>query len=336
MGIDIACRAPLKAPLTVSLWVTGGCNLACKYCYADASRNIHMEPARLFMLVDELKNLEVFDITIAGGEPFLHPQIFEVIQQILDSDMQMGVLSNGVLLNKEQAARLADIADGKKMILQISLDSPDPHINDLTRGMGETVLRNIKNLAKSGLQLQISCVLSSVNIDTAHLIIDELYPAVKRFHFLNIQRTERSLRHPELLINDSQAYDFWMRLNEHAKQFPPDLFLPSLRIMLRSYGAEESPESWDFHKNATFSCRSCSIGLTKIEVTPDFDVLGCDIAKDFSNMGNIAHKPFVEVWNSVTAHNVRNAPYPPCYKIRSSDGSLALEDNLRPEFACFR
>lgn len=336
MDNDIAYRAPLKAPLTASLWITGGCNLACKYCYADASRNIYMDPARLFMLVDEFRDLGVFDITIAGGEPFLHPQIFQVIQRILDSGMQMGVLTNGVLLDKKKASRLAEIAEGKKMILQVSLDSPDPRINDLTRGMGETVLQNIKHLAKCGLQLQISCVLSSVNIDSAHLIIDELYPHVKRFHFLNIQRTDRSLKHPELLITDSQAYDFWMRLNAHAKKFPPDLFLPSLRIMLRSYGEEESHESWEFHKNATFSCRSCSIGLTKIEITPEFDMLGCDIAKDFSKMGNIAEKPFAEVWNSRDAHTVRNSPYPPCYKIRSSGDGVALEDNLRPEFACFR
>lgn len=335
MDDTVSYRAPLKSPLTVSMWITGGCNLACKYCYADASRNIHMEPARLFRLVDELRELEVFDITIAGGEPFLHPRIFEVIEQILDSGMQMGVLTNGVLLDEQRAKRLAGLADGKKMILQVSLDSPDPHLNDQTRGMGKTVLDNIRNLATLGLQLQISCVLTSVNIDTAHLIIDALYPAVKRFHFLNIQRTDRSLRHPELLINDSQAYDFWMRLNEHAKGFPPDLFLPSLRIMLRSYGAEENQESWAFHKNATFACRSCSIGLTKIEITPEFDVLGCDIAKDFSNMGNIAQVPFTEVWNSATASAVRNSPYPPCYKIRSTEG-LALEDNLRPEFACFR
>lgn len=330
----ISYQAPLKAPLTVSLWITEQCNLSCKYCYADASRNVFMDSNRLFRLIDELKSLEVFDITIAGGEPFLHPEIFDIIRLILDSNMQTGVLTNGVLLNEHRSQQLAAIADGKKMILQVSLDSTDAKINDLTRGMGKVVLHNIKELAKLGLEIQISCVLSKININTAHQIIDELYPAVKRFHFLNIQRTERSLRYPELLIDDSDAYEFWMRLKDHSKNFPSDLFLPSLRIMLRSYGEEEDCNSVDFHRKSTFTCKSCSIGLTKIEITSNFDMLGCDIAKDFSNMGNIRTKSFVEVWNSEAAYVVRNSPYPPCYKIRS-DNNIALEDCLRSEYVPF-
>ena len=51
-------------------------------------------------------------------------------------------------------------------------------------------------------------------------------------------------------------------------------------------------DSLKFHKNATFTCRSCSVGLTKVEITSIFDILGCDIAKEFSNIGNIAEKPF--------------------------------------------
>ncbi|RQV96847.1 radical SAM protein [bacterium] len=333
MDDRINYRAPLKSPLTVSLWITESCNLSCKYCYADATRNFWMESDRLYRLIEELKELEVFDITIAGGEPFLHPNVFDVIERILNSRMQLGVLTNGVLLDKKKAERLASIAEGKKMILQISLDSPDPVINDQTRSKGALVLQNLRNLAKHDLQLQISCVLSSVNVETAHLLIDELYPEVKRFHFLNIQRTERSLRYPGLLINDSQAHEFWMRLKKHSGKFPPDLFLPSLRIMLRSYGEEDSAESSEFHRRATFTCRSCSVGLTKIEIGANFDVLGCDIAKDFSIMGNIAERSFIDVWNSEQAFRVRNSPFPPCYRIRSEEG-VALEDRLKSEFKC--
>lgn len=325
------CKAPLKSPLTVSLWVTEACNLSCKYCYADASSGKFMDTERINSLIDELAALEIFDITIAGGEPFLHPHIFSIIDRIVKSGIQMGVLTNGVCLNKKARCHLSDIVSGKQFILQVSLDSPDPAINDKTRGKGTTVISNLRALSKLDIQIQISCVLNSYNINSAQFIIDEFYPDVKRFHFLNIQRTKRSLDNPELLISEEQAYEFWMKLKEYSKKFPSDLFLPSLRIMLRSYEEEDSSESRSFHKKATFDCRSCSVGTTKVEIDSDFNVLGCDIAKDFSKMGNVRGRSFLTVWNSYQAHQVRNSPFPPCYRIRGSDGK-SLQDYLKPVY----
>lgn len=331
MGVVSGIKPALKAPLTVSMWVTDRCNLDCKYCYAEPESGKMMDPGRMAELINEFAALQVFDMTIAGGEPFMHPAIYDIISQVLDSGIQVGVLSNGVLLGRRAREKLVKVVAGRPFILQISLDAVDPEVNDLTRGHGALVLDHIRELAKLGIELQISCVINKSNIDSAHLLIDELYPEVKRFHFLNIQRTERSLQHPELLVSDEEAYEFWMRLANHAKSFPPDLFLPSLRIMLRSYGVEDEQDLPGFNRMATFDCKSCSVGLTKVEIDTEFNVLGCDIAKDFTHMGNVREQSFVSVWNSEQAHKVRQAPFPPCYMIKSPDGA-SLKDNLRKEF----
>lgn len=324
--------APLKSPLTVSLWITESCNLDCEYCYVDANlAGDFMDTKRLKNLISELAELEVFDITIAGGEPFLHPDILDIIEHTLSKNIQLGVLTNGVLIDEELSKKLAEIVANKSFILQVSLDSHNPDINNMTRGKGEVILKNLRRLVNLGIEIQLSCVLNSHNIDFAHLMIEEFYPHIKRFHFLNIQRTEKSLKQPKLLISEQQAYDFWMNLRDYAKKFPSDLFLPSLRIMLRSYGEEDCEESQSFHESATFSCKSCSVGITKVEIDSNFNVLGCDIAKDFSKMGNVKNTTFKDVWNSKEAFMVRNSPFPPCYKIKSPDGK-SLKDNLKLEY----
>ena len=290
-----------------------------------------MATERLIPLLDELAELEVFDLTFAGGEPFLHPDILQILDHAIGSGIRVALLTNGTCLSDRVRRRLARVVAGRPFILQISLDSPDPAINDLTRGRGALVARNVRAMAKLGIELQLSCVVHGRNIETAHSIIDAFYPVVKRFHFLNIQRTYRSLQHPELLVRDEQARDFWMHLKEYAKRFPPDLFLPSLRIMLRSYGAEDSAASQALNRQATFDCRSCSVGHTKVEIDWNFDVLGCDIAKDFTKMGNVQDSSFAGVWHSVEARRVRESPFPPCYQIRSP-GGLALMDQLKLEY----
>jgi MoaA/NifB/PqqE/SkfB family radical SAM enzyme len=331
MAESVTYRAPLKAPLSVCIWISDVCNLSCKYCYASPFSGKIMETARLYQILDELINLQVFGIVLAGGEPFMHPDIFKIIEYCVDRNVQVGVLSNGILLDKTAIHKLSTIVKNKRFILQISLDSIQPETNDLTRGAGCTIIENIKELCKTDIRMQMATVITKYNVETAHRVIEAFYPAIKRYHFLNVQRTEKSLKNPNLLISGEQAKKFWLGLKEYARKFPEDLFLPSLRIMLRAAKAEDSVTMNAFHQQATFDCKTCSVGLTHINIDAEFNVLGCDIAKDFTNMGNVLKQSFSEVWNSKQAHEVRTPNFPPCYKNKTPEGE-ALQDYLKDEF----
>lgn len=324
-------RAPLKAPLSVCLWISDRCNLACKYCYATPFSGRMMDSARLYEVLDELIRLEVFGVVLAGGEPFMHPDCFDIIEYCTSRNVQVGVLSNGALLDKAAIWRLDRMVKGRRFILQISLDSTDPATNNRTRGRGAKVIENIHELCKTDIRMQLATVVTKHNAAIAHEVIGEFYPAIKRFHFLNVQRTEKSLKYPQLLLSGDEARAFWLGLKEYSRGFPPDLFLPSLRIMLRAAKEETSPEMSDFHQRATFDCKTCSVGLTHINIDADFNVLGCDIAKDFSNMGNVREKSFSEVWHSQRAHDIRSVAFPPCYRNKTPEGE-SLQDELKDEY----
>lgn len=290
-----------------------------------------MDGSRVIQLIDEFQRLGVFDVTLAGGEPSLHPQILDIVQRCVQANIRVGMLSNGVSLDEKLVAGLEQSTNKKNFILQISLDSIEPEINDAGRGKSKAVIATLERLRHSSLEVQLACVVHKKNLAAAHLLIDAYYPDIKRFHFLNIQRTAQALKHPELLIDDEDALGFWLRLNEHAKKFPENLFLPSLRIQMRALGkAEVDPEA-SLHHSASFECASCSAGWTHINITSNFDVLGCDIAKDFTKMGNVTQVSFESVWNSLEAEKVRNAPFPACYRIQSPTGER-LEQFLKPEF----
>jgi hypothetical protein len=48
-------------------------------------------------------------------------------------------------------------------------------------------------------------------------------------------------------------------------------------------------------------------------------------------MGNCAERDFSEVWHSIEAARVRNAPYPACYNIEAPSGAR-LADDLKQAF----
>lgn len=290
-----------------------------------------MDEARALSLVYEFVRLGVFDITFAGGEPTLHPAILEMIKRCSEGGIRIGLLSNGVSLSPRFIEQLVQFTTTKNFIIQISIDSVQPEINDYSRGKTARVLMNLDKLRGSGLDVQIATVVHKRNLSAAHQIIEKYYPDIKRFHFLNIQRTASALEHPELLLSEDEALQFWLGLHEYAKKFPEDLFLPSLRIQLRALGnAKVDPEA-SLHRTATFDCGACSAGWTHVNVTANFDLLGCDIAKEHSFMGNVRDTPFEKVWRSSQADAIRRSPFPACYKIPAPDGSM-LADHLRPEF----
>jgi MoaA/NifB/PqqE/SkfB family radical SAM enzyme len=283
---------------------------------------------RTLELIDEMAEIGVFNLTLAGGEPFLHPDILKIILHGTKRGIRVGVLSNGIAVDQEVLTVLEKHTNLKNFMLQISLDSVDPAINNSVRGKTDKVLENVERIAGTGIDLQMACVVHKLNVSSAHRMIDAFYPRVKRFHFLNIQRTEQTLKHPQLLLADEDTEYFWSHLGEYAKRFPPDLLLPSLRVQLRSKGQALGHAEFSMSETASFDCASCSAGLTHLQIDSKLNVLGCDIAKDYTMMGNVAGQSFSEVYHSAEAHQVRNATYPACYRISNEEGR-SLAEHLR-------
>jgi hypothetical protein len=97
-------RLPWSLPDNAISWLepTSACNLACDGCYRENVPGGHKsldevrEEIRLFR---RLRNSD--GISIAGGDPLLHPDIVEIVRCIADEGMKPVVNTNGAPLTKE-------------------------------------------------------------------------------------------------------------------------------------------------------------------------------------------------------------------------------------------
>jgi pyruvate-formate lyase-activating enzyme len=81
------------------LEVTDRCNIYCRGCYRMNGKAGHKSFAQIKEEIDILQRMRNCDnISIAGGEPLLHPDILDVVAYIKDRGMKPMVLTNGVLL----------------------------------------------------------------------------------------------------------------------------------------------------------------------------------------------------------------------------------------------
>jgi radical SAM protein with 4Fe4S-binding SPASM domain len=132
----------LSAPLNVYLDHTSFCNLTCGYCYDfvkldGRKRKLEIGLSEVVAILDQLREMGIFRMDIAGGEPLLWKEFFlSYLGEARARDLSISVTSNGTLIDEELAERLID-HDLKTVT--ISVDGWNEETNDASRGAGSFV-----------------------------------------------------------------------------------------------------------------------------------------------------------------------------------------------------
>jgi MoaA/NifB/PqqE/SkfB family radical SAM enzyme len=97
-------RLPWTLPDNAISWLepTSACNLSCDGCYRENVANSHKPLAEVREEIAAFKRLRNSDgISIAGGDPLMHPEIVEIVRTVRDLGMKPIVNTNGGRLTKE-------------------------------------------------------------------------------------------------------------------------------------------------------------------------------------------------------------------------------------------
>jgi len=127
-----------RTPIGRRLWAYTNfdCNLACDYCCAmsspkAAARRLDAGVAReAFAEFAELGGRELF---LTGGEPFMHPELGELIDA--GAGLERTLLTNAMIFSRGRRLETLEKLD-RSVVLQISLDSATPEVHDRQRGAG--------------------------------------------------------------------------------------------------------------------------------------------------------------------------------------------------------
>lgn len=139
------------------LWFQVGgtlCNLTCTHCFISCSPHnrdfgfLSLEQVRLRL--EESLALGVKEYYFTGGEPFLNPEMTEILCETLRYGPAT-VLTNGTVFKDEWLARLrsAEAASLYSLEFRVSLDGFSPATNDPIRGIG-AFARAMQGVAKLG------------------------------------------------------------------------------------------------------------------------------------------------------------------------------------------
>lgn len=159
---------------TYYMYITGGCNLACRHCWIsptflqkDREAESVSLPFELFeTAVREAEPLGLTHIKVTGGEPFVHPEILRMLRFAAERELGVTIETNGTLITEEVAEVLA--RESSVSAISVSLDGAVASSHEYIRGVPgsfQAAQTGIRNLVARGYRPQVIMSLFEGNVD---------------------------------------------------------------------------------------------------------------------------------------------------------------------------
>jgi len=276
----------LKSPLLLVIEITNLCNLSCLYCYSRKSRlsisKIDLPTFR--KIVKEAKEMEIFDINLSGGEPFLHKNILDFIEIIVNNGFGISIVTNGTVIDSKMAQKLAEF--NIIPYVQVSFDSSIPSIHNKTRGKFHLSLEGFMNMVEYAENKMdgpsIGIVINKFNFKYLPETIDFFSKYTNRFHLMNV------MGHPELSLDIEEMKYFESIILQEIVEIAEEKDLIISNHRYREHYNEVKFKAQNLHID-------CLAGLTTLVISPNLDVFPCDIGRYF--LGNLKQDSLKNIYN---------------------------------------
>ncbi|MDQ4071646.1 MAG: radical SAM protein, partial [Actinomycetota bacterium] len=160
---------PGAPPLGSRLWIYTNfdCNLACDYCCAESSpraaaRRIPVDVAQ--RACEEFAGLGGREVLVTGGEPFLSPDLGELVEAAARW-VPVTVLTNAMVFGRGKRRSTLEGLDPSTVTMQVSLDSGSPVLHDRHRGRGsfERARAGIELLRELGFRVKVAATVDAAD-----------------------------------------------------------------------------------------------------------------------------------------------------------------------------
>lgn len=292
--------------------VSHRCMFKCRMCnyWETGSKQAReeVEIADLRKFIVSLKDFvnTPFGINISGGEPLLKKGMLDLIEFIAGQGFKFSMVTNGYLINRSVARR---IADSGLNFLAISLDSLDEKIHDNIRGIKgahRKVMDALKYFDAYRGKLEnitVQTIIMGPNLDGILDLVDWSRDKQFSLSFMAVTR-------PNMTPVDS----VWYKKEEFSFLWPQDTvkarYVLDELIRLKKAGRRiDNPVGQLERFKLYFSDpekfvkeTACSLGDDMIQVNPRGDIYLCC---EMEPAGNIKQGDIGSIWTSQKAESIR-------------------------------
>jgi len=300
-------------PIHLQMESTDACNLNCTTC----SRDIFIDKAKL---LDEKVWKKVIDeiaptnINVSGiGEPFLHPDIFEIVGYAKNKGSIINCATNFTRID----GRYREIIDSGISQLKVSIDSTDRETFKAIRGEDyfDEIIDNVKkivnlrdDLKKDVPGIRFNFAVQALNYKQAPGLIDlAAETGVEGIYFQYLEYVDMEDR-KGMLTGDMTKESLLEVLKETEKRAEEKGIITNLDIWWRDFDVfwNKMQPIAEFQANN----KACYFPWFSTWLSADGWIRPCPIMPwtlDEGRMGNLAEQSFSEIWNGAKYQELRAA-----------------------------
>ena len=294
---------PVTPILFAKIKLLWQCNLACTFCELPKAGT----PMAKETVLEVLKGLlprGLVKIHYSGGEVFLHPEIFPILEESCALGLQVNLTTNGTLLDRAKVRALSEMGVHS---VAISLDAADPARHDKLRGQKgafqatleaiQVFAQNTKKLPK----LRVNTVVTRENVDQLqgiHDLLSGISPAI-RWKIIPVGGSAKRLRvDREMLVALVEQARNWKLLDE-----PP--FDPR-QLRNDRFEKDHPPILKGQYGKRYYADQRCYLPWLHIFIDPHGFVYPCCMSRcRIAAFGNVSENSIAEILASATCREFR-------------------------------
>lgn len=296
-------RTGIQAPRIIAWEITRSCNLSCAHCRAAAEFGAY--PGELSLeeikaVIDDIASITNPILILTGGEPFMRPDIWDIIDYAHEKGCMPVIGTNGTTITEDIARKMGEHGITR---MSVSLDFPDAARHDIFRGQEgsfEEAVRGIKRAQEHGVGVQINTTVTKQNAETLEEIHDlALELDAVAFHPFLLVPTGRgeSLRDIELTPEEYEEVLTWAYYKQktsplHFKPTDSPQYYRIAHQKAREEGSRVTAEQYGLEAMT----RGCLGGITFCFISHVGDVQPCGYFD--MQLGNVKEQPFSEIWTN--------------------------------------
>jgi len=290
----------LSAPILISIDLTFKCNQHCTFCYEPPDWRYtykdRMGIEEWKRVIDEAVEMRVPMLDIFGGEPFIFPNVMNLVEYINTKPINFIISTNGTLINEKIARQLSTL-DRQKAYVGVSLEGLNAEQHDSAtklKGAFNKVIQTIKLLKKYNVNFGINTVVTRRNIE----YLEEMYEMLSD---LGVPQFTMSYFHAE--------YPYLYEINSEIS--PEEFYKATERIIKLNEQegdkmriSREGPFLWFFKGSEPpkdpigIAFSECQVGKSRLEILPDGSVVPCVLlaGKEKYLLDNFLESNLEDIW----------------------------------------
>jgi MoaA/NifB/PqqE/SkfB family radical SAM enzyme len=303
---------PKLMPMNYTVSLLYECNSKCSTCNIWKKKTDKLtaqEYGRIFKSIGR----SPYWITYSGGEPFLRPDLVDIVKTIYDASFPkiINIPTNGILTTKivKDVDKICKLCPKSQVIINVSLDGIDTEHDNIRNVPGNfkkavTTFKKLKSLGSKNLSVGIHTVISQFNVGNFTSIASNLMALEPDSYITEIaeERVELDTIGMEITpttLAYKSAIDFLIHRIKNGKFKGMNKITMAFRI-----------EYYNLVKRILRDRKQiipCYSGIASVQISPAGDLWSCCIkAKSYGNLKKTGFD-FRKLWFSTSMRKERES-----------------------------